>query len=360
MLALSGAANGALLKPAQQHRSISGTISYTAPQEFGLAAARAFQADGLVEVSSNATGSSVSMDGKEAEPAPFKRGLFPSASPPSGISFLVIGPQKTGTSALWEYLMRHPQLQLNRLKELLHFNNNGGIENCTDGKKNSYLNRFIEPEHGRHTGDFSATDASCVCCPAVVKSLLPDVKLIALVRNPIQRALSRYDEQVKFRNAERFVPNSPVGLGDSFAGYVDSNLPILERCLDDAGDDVRARALCAHSDPILGYSLYEASLSQWMQSFSKDRLLVLSSETLASRPLDELRRVEEHLLLGKAVYPEAVVDGKYNSGDHLGWGEHAHAVASHTTDRGTFDRLTQFYEPHQRLLGARFGDQKRV
>lgn len=35
--------------------------------------------------------------------------------------FLIIGPQKTGTSALYEYLNQHPNMELNPIKELLHW-----------------------------------------------------------------------------------------------------------------------------------------------------------------------------------------------------------------------------------------------
>ena len=60
--------------------------------------------------------------------------------------FLVIGPQKTGTSALYEYLDVHPQLELNRKKELLHWGRpkgpNHGEFNCSDAFVSSYLDQF--------------------------------------------------------------------------------------------------------------------------------------------------------------------------------------------------------------------------
>lgn len=359
LLAVATIGGAAMMRrpPLLHQQAASSAFPAGAMEGFARDVAAALQKDGLVEAPTAATASLSA----RATPPPFQWSAIPSngpdnssREPPSGITFLVAGPQKTGTSALWEYLLHHPQLQLNGLKELLHFNNNAGMENCSSGKKESYLGRFVDTDRGRQTGDFTATDISCVCCPLVVKDLLPRVKLIVLVRNPIQRALSRYDEQVNYQNGARFVPNSPVGLGHSFGEYVDANLPILEACLDEAAGNVTARAWCAHSDPILGNGLYEASLTHWMQSFPMENLLILSSERLAISPVDELRRVERHLGIASAAYPEDVADQKYNSGKKPGWTRQDHSVASHTTDPVTAKRLLKFYMPHQLLLETKY------
>ena len=115
------------------------------------------------------------------------------------LGFLVIGAQKTGTSALYEYLNgTHPQLQLEPHKEMLHWGPphgpNSGIFKCSAMYRATYLDRFVNvsADGNTMTGDFSATDVACACCPAAIYSLVPHVKLILLMRNPIDRAKSRY------------------------------------------------------------------------------------------------------------------------------------------------------------------------
>ncbi|KXZ45415.1 hypothetical protein GPECTOR_55g321 [Gonium pectorale] len=44
-------------------------------------------------------------------------------------------------------------------------------------------------------GDWSATHFSCICCPMVFKTLNPKMKLMVMLRDPIQRVLSRFLEQ---------------------------------------------------------------------------------------------------------------------------------------------------------------------
>ena len=64
-------------------------------------------------------------------------------------SFLVVGPQKTGTSSLYNYLDYHPQLRLNSTKEMMPFglhnttDANVGRFSCTDGKKADFIEAFV-------------------------------------------------------------------------------------------------------------------------------------------------------------------------------------------------------------------------
>ena len=67
------------------------------------------------------------------------------------------------------------------------------------------------------TGDRSATYLQCWCCAPVAASVLPGARVIAILRDPIERAHSRFKEQVYFakkqKNADGSVNGQPVYLG---------------------------------------------------------------------------------------------------------------------------------------------------
>ena len=219
-------------------------------------------------------------------------------------SFNVIGQQKCGTSALYVLLKQHPQVALNDKKESMHFGNANG-HNCDDARVHTYLstfNRLLPTEH-KLTGDFTSSDLSCLCCPAVVQPLLPKLRLITLLRHPIMRAQSRYDEQKLLAGAEHALRNQQHGgLGTSFEEYSLRALPVLSRCLADAirlfgvpSVQLLARARCASNDHIIGWSVYEPLLANWMERFPRRAFLFVQSESLDADPLGVLRRVEAFL-----------------------------------------------------------------
>ena len=112
-----------------------------------------------------------------------------------GIEFLVIGAQKAGTTTLWNLLRDHPQLWFPDAKEAPFFSHTEVFERGWP----SYLERFgvpagdgvlrgtITPHYmqGRH-------DASTRTVAERIFGVLPEVRLIALLRDPVERARSQH------------------------------------------------------------------------------------------------------------------------------------------------------------------------
>jgi len=264
----------------------------------------------------------------ERTPECYPRGATGACLP----GFLVLGPQKVGTSSLRAFMNHHPQLRLNEAKELLHWGPRGGpnsgLFNCSAPYADTYLDAFVRvtPEEGRMTGDFSATDAPCVCCAEAVHALMPRVKLIVIMRGPAERAQSRYREQFTYVRAKATgeLP-ADQGLGcdagclhGSFSNYVRRRLPMLDACLRDSSTVV-ARARCAEMDQILGWSLYGAMVDHWLELFNIDQLMLIKSTALEARPLVTLRAIEGHLGLAPATYDPKFLQSEYNSHADYGW-----------------------------------------
>lgn len=121
--------------------------------------------------------------------------------------FLVVGPQRTGTTWLHRALIKHPQVLHSKTKELQFFNNLHTKKN--DSNLDAYLSNFIEIEQtismkdsycmdtygesykpiikGESTANYSTLDNSVI---NEIKLLNPSVKIIFIVRHPAYRAWS--------------------------------------------------------------------------------------------------------------------------------------------------------------------------
>ena len=108
--------------------------------------------------------------------------------------FIIVGVQKGGTTSLFNDLKKHPNIKLNNNKEVHFFDRNyaKGIY--------WYQSWFPLKNDERITGEATP---SYIFYPNVIKRIhkhLPDIKLIVLLRDPVDRAYSHYQmEKRKFR-----------------------------------------------------------------------------------------------------------------------------------------------------------------
>ena len=100
-------------------------------------------------------------------------------------SFLIIGFPKAGTTSLAAYLAEHPHIFMSREKELHFFDTVGRNEAW-------YLDQFAEAGDASAIGE--ATPTYIFIRKALVRmaALVPNAKIIVLMRNPIDRAYSHY------------------------------------------------------------------------------------------------------------------------------------------------------------------------
>lgn len=109
-------------------------------------------------------------------------------------TFIGIGAQKAGTTALMHYLRQHPQVKRGKGRELHYFD-----RNYHRGER-WYRARF--PLAREVTSDMAIGEASpeYLLHPHAARRIaqtLPDVKLLVVLRNPTQRAISHYFMEVK-------------------------------------------------------------------------------------------------------------------------------------------------------------------
>ncbi|MEM6844002.1 MAG: sulfotransferase domain-containing protein [Bacteroidota bacterium] len=106
-------------------------------------------------------------------------------------NLIVIGAMKSGTTSLHRYLSLHPAIHMSEKKELDFFVHSVNFSRGTDW----YLKHFdpSKPITGETSPSYSKTHV----CPEVPENIYqfnPDVKLIYMVRDPIQRLVSHFYE----------------------------------------------------------------------------------------------------------------------------------------------------------------------
>ena len=140
-------------------------------------------------------------------------------------TFLIIGAQKAGTTSLSAWLGDHPDVFMSPKKEIHFFN----TANHAKGEA-WYRRHFAGADKEIAVGEATPLMAHPKA-PARIAALLPDVRLIAVLRDPADRAYSQWvhlhevgKERREFSEsirAEEADPDRPVpGLGYP-AGYLD-------------------------------------------------------------------------------------------------------------------------------------------
>ncbi len=237
-------------------------------------------------------------------------------------SVLIIGAQKGGTTSLFNYLVQHPDVRSPAGKEIHYFD-----LHYTRGLK-WYRGCFPyahQLRRGVLTLDASPYYLVHPQVPQRAAQLLPDVKLVAVLRNPVDRALSHY--QHEFRAGRESLP---------FAEAIDRESERL------AGEEARLRsdpAYYSYNHHRYSYALrgvYVEQLRRWAQHFPRAQLLVIQSEWLFRAPAAASASVYD--FLGLPFHPlghyKPFLQGKYSR-------EMPAALRS---------RLSAYFEPHNREL----------
>ena len=178
--------------------------------------------------------------------------------------FVIIGASRSGTTHLFHTLEQHPQIVRSRKKELHFFDKNENYVRGINYYKSSFPLSFNLPDDALVV---EATPAYIYSAQASVrlKKHLPNLKLILLLRNPIQRAISSYF------NGKR------KGYEPRTIDEVFINNPTL-----------------IHEDYIQK-GIYIDQIQRYEKYLSEGNLLILQSEELFNNKSKVLKDVEKYL-----------------------------------------------------------------
>jgi hypothetical protein len=228
-------------------------------------------------------------------------------------TFLVIGAMKAGTTSLYEYLRAHPQVFMATPKELHFF---PASKHWRDGV-DWYAAHFELAGDARARGEISPSYSQADQFPGVaarVAQIVPDAKIVYLVREPVARAQSMYLHEVA-------------------AGR--ETLPIEEA--------LASKPLYVNS------SRYATQLDEYLPFFSRERIFVCTSDALRSDRAGALRRLFTFL----GVDPDAPLTPVAHERGHTGDKRARRAVWHQLRDNRMYRAVVDHAPAPVRRLGQR-------
>ena len=183
--------------------------------------------------------------------------------------FLVIGAQKAGTTALYAYLRWHPGITGPSWKEVSFFDRHWWRGEAW------YRGQFPLRAGERLVGEASPSYLFHPLAPERARLLVPDAKLVALLRDPVDRAYSQYQHEVA-------LGREPLSFEDALAAEDERLRGEVERLVADPR--AFSRAWWDHSYASRGR--YAEQLERWLAVFPREQLLVVRTEDLGERPAE--------------------------------------------------------------------------
>jgi len=117
-------------------------------------------------------------------------------------NFIIIGAQKAGTTSLYENICKHPKINRCAIDEGHYFNRYNYFENDEPKPKGlKWYKSLFAAGDGHITGEKTPAYSALPLIPARIEKVVPDVRLIMSVRNPVDRAYSQYVMERR-RNSE--------------------------------------------------------------------------------------------------------------------------------------------------------------
>jgi hypothetical protein len=198
---------------------------------------------------------------------------------PAGLDFIVIGTQKGGTTTLWRHLQSHPDLWLPPSKEAPFFSHDEVFAKGFDWYTQEFFSRSPESARlGTVTPHYmmGTADADVPEIARRIRAAVPRVRLIALLRDPIQRALSHYRMAV-YRGRE--------------ARSCDA---ALSATLEPATLD-EARHAATETNSYIAQGEYGRILAAYLEVFPRHRIHIALTDELEALPRETMRDIFEFL-----------------------------------------------------------------
>jgi hypothetical protein len=245
---------------------------------------------------------------------------------------IIIGAQKAGTTSLFYYLSQHPQL-VPAIKKEIHYFDGGLDPNHDDFLRGEDWYRAHFPK----MNEINKTDLTFEATPSYlfhpdvpgrIHDLLPNVKMIALLRNPTERAISQYFHDTR-KNRE-FLP-----IMDALRAEEERLKLIFEN------KDFKNPAFFRFSYKLRGH--YYDQIIRYLNYFDRNNVLILNSDHFFNDTLNVLKKIYEFLNLksnldGIDLQPKHVSKNKIK------------------VDQEVYQYLNDYFLPHNKKLYDLLGE----
>lgn len=174
--------------------------------------------------------------------------------------FIIIGAMKCGTTSLHFYLDQHPQIAMSRQKELHFFVQEKNWQRGIEWYKSQF--KDSAKVQGEASPSYSAYP-KWLGVPERIHAIVPDAKLIYILRDPIERTISNYLHRWINGIEEREINQA---LAEDFA-----------------------------NNQYIFRSQYYMQIQKYLPYFARERLLIITLEELSAQPQATLKKVFDYL-----------------------------------------------------------------
>lgn len=244
--------------------------------------------------------------------------------------FIIIGVGRAGTTALYSYLIQHPKITPafttnNEDVADLHF-----FEYMISDNPRWYKSHFpilfskSQQDHSI-TGEFTSTYMYHPDVAQRIFQLLPKIKIIIILRNPIDKAYATYQQQFRFGE-----------ITTTFEETINAEFRRMRLNRDFSKFNTGNRDFensVVHN--IIRHGIYVNYLKNWFKIFDKNQILILNSDDLKNSTQETLNQIFDFLNISNFKIPDItpVNVGKYPP-----------------INKNTRKKLIDFFRPHNQKL----------
>ncbi len=175
--------------------------------------------------------------------------------------FIIIGAQRSGTSSLYYYLTQHPHVLRASRKEQHYF------DHLYPRGVDWYRSQFPYRNEGAITGEATPAYLLFPHTAKRIHQLLPNTRLIVLLRNPVERAISQYYLEVRHRNETLPLEQALAQEESRLAGEIEKMA---------ADENYYSQHYRVYSYKLRG--IYVDQIKRYHEHFDPAQMLILSSE----------------------------------------------------------------------------------
>ena len=201
--------------------------------------------------------------------------------------FIIVGTQKGGTTSLYKFMIQHPDIMAASTKEI-HF-----FTRYYDKGEDWYLSHFPVRMPGKLSGEASPFYLFHPTAAERIAKHFPNTKIIMLLRNPAQRAISHYHQQ--FRREKE-----TLGMMEAFEaepGRIEEPFQKIAHGEQKSGNAVQQFSY-------LKRGLYLEQIKRYQALFPAENIHIASSEAFFEDPCAILSGVFQFLGVDATFQPK--------------------------------------------------------
>lgn len=195
-------------------------------------------------------------------------------------NLFIIGAPRSGSTFLYGYLSKHPSVFMSAQKEPWHFATEtstvwrgpGDDQPITDYKTYMDLFREADPQKHHVIGEASTCYLHSPLAPYRIRNVIPHPRIIAVLRNPVERAWSNYIQHI------------------SLGRESENNFLIAV-----SKEPERSRLQWSPFWQYTGVSKYRIQIERWLDVFPREKMLLVPFDDLAQNPQAVFRDVDAFL-----------------------------------------------------------------